>query len=64
MASDTSWRKIFKETGMYKHDFNTSPFVLTAEQIKRACQNFKNTSEKEVRILCKQDTESHARKYS
>lgn len=56
MASSTSWKKIFEETGMNKHDFDVTPFVLTAKQIKTACQDFRSTSEKEVRILCKQDT--------
>ena len=37
-------------------DFDKSPFSLSATQIKRACQRFKETGEKEVRILCKQDS--------
>jgi hypothetical protein len=56
MASDNSWAKIYKDTGMDKHNFDSAPFILKAEQIKRACQNFKAVNEKEVRILCKQDT--------
>ena len=56
MASDISWEKIFDDTRMAQHDFSQGPFVLEAEQIKRSCQNFKRTAEKEVRILCKQDT--------
>ncbi len=56
MANDVSWQRIFEETGMAQHDFDSAPFILTAQQIKRACQNFEDTSEKEVRILCKQDT--------
>ena len=56
MASDLSWKKIFEETGMACHDFSKEPFILKAEQIKHACQDFKRTAEKEVRILCKQDT--------
>ncbi|MBR4511698.1 MAG: hypothetical protein IKO59_02750 [Bacteroidales bacterium] len=55
MASDISWNKIFEYTGMDKHDFDKAPFELTAEQIKKACQGFTKTTEKEVRILCKQD---------
>lgn len=55
MASDKSWKKIFEDTGMSKHNFDLSPYELTAEQIKKACQNFTKTTEKEVRILCKQD---------
>lgn len=51
-----SWNKIFKACGIDQHDFDSSPFFVTAAQIKEACKNFKNTSDKEVRILCKQDT--------
>lgn len=56
MAIDKSWEKIYKETGMEQHDFSATPFELSATEIKAACQNFKNTGEKEPRILCKQDT--------
>ena len=56
MAADASWDKIFEMSGMAEHDFDSAPFVLTAQQIKIACQDFKRTAEKEVRILCKQDT--------
>lgn len=56
MASDISWKKIYDETGMAQHNFAKGPYILEAEQIKRACQDFKRTAEKEVRILCKQDT--------
>lgn len=55
MASNKSWESIFAYTGMDKHDFSESPYELSAEQIKAACQDFKKTAEKEVRILCKQD---------
>ena len=55
MASDTSWKKIFDEYKIHKHDFDKTPFKIDATQIKEACQNFKKTTEKEVRILCKQD---------
>lgn len=55
MASDLSWQRIFEYTGMDQHDFNLSPYELSAKQIKEACQDFKRTAEKEVRILCKQD---------
>ncbi len=56
MASNTSWEKIFADYNILEHDFSKSPFEITADQIKTACQNFKTTGEKEVRILCKQDT--------
>lgn len=58
MASNISWEKIYADTNMAHHDFSQSPFIITAEQIKRSCQDFKRTAEKEVRILCKQDTRS------
>lgn len=55
-ASDTSWRKIFKDHKIHKHNFARSPFVITNQQIKQSCQNFRQTARKEVRILCKQDS--------
>jgi len=55
MANSKSWKKIFDDYKILDHDFDKSPFPLSATQIKRACQRFKETGEKEVRILCKQD---------
>lgn len=55
MASNKSWKRIFEYTGMDKHDFSVAPYELKADQIKVACQDFRKTAEKEVRILCKQD---------
>lgn len=56
MANSKSWDKIFDDYAIKEHDFSTSPFVITARQIKDSCQDFKETAQKEVRILCKQDT--------
>ena len=56
MASDKSWGKIFEDYNIYAHNFDEEPFHITAAQIKKACQDFTETGEKEVRILCKQDT--------
>lgn len=56
MANSESWKKIVKDYNILEHDFDKSPFEITAEQIKKSCQNFRKTAEKEVRILCKQDT--------
>lgn len=56
MAGDKSWEKIFADYKIYKHNFDKSPFLITAPQIKKACQDFTKTGEKEVRILCKQDS--------
>lgn len=55
MASDKSWKKIWEDKGLDKHDFSKSPVIITAEEIKRSCQDFTETHDKEVRILCKQD---------
>jgi len=56
MANGKSWEKIFNDYKILEHDFSKSPFALSAAQIKKSCQKFKETGEKEVRILCKQDT--------
>lgn len=51
-----SWEKIFADLQISKHDFNNAPFVIIAEQIKQCVKDFSKTSQKEVRILCKQDS--------
>ena len=56
MAYNESWRKIFDDYNILKHDFSDKPVEITASQIKISCQEFKTTGEKEVRVLCKQDT--------
>ena len=56
MASDKSWKKIYDDTKMGEHNFSKEAFILSAKQIKESCQDFKRTAEKEVRILCKQDS--------
>jgi hypothetical protein len=56
MANSLSWEKIFSDYKILEHDFSKSPFPLSASQIKRSCQKFTKTNQKEVRILCKQDT--------
>ncbi|MFA6252337.1 MAG: hypothetical protein WCX74_02975 [Candidatus Paceibacterota bacterium] len=56
MASNSSWEKIFKDNKILENDFSKQPFYLSATDIKKSVQGFKNTSEKEVRILCKMDT--------
>lgn len=56
MANSGSWEKIANDYGILQHDFNKTPFTLPALQIKKSVQRFKTTGEKEVRILCKQDT--------
>ena len=56
MAKNNSWKKIFDDNKILKHDFDKSPFYLSAKEIKKSVQDFENTTEKEVRILCKMDT--------
>lgn len=56
MANNESWNKIFQDYNIFSHDFDRAPFPITAEQIKRACQDFTEVGQKEVRILCKQDS--------
>ncbi|HOU75933.1 MAG TPA: hypothetical protein PK957_02335 [Candidatus Dojkabacteria bacterium] len=56
MANSVSWQKIFDDYGIMNHNFDESPYSISAEQIKRACQDFRDTAQKEVRILCKQDS--------
>ena len=53
---DESWEKIFKDYNIYSHNFDKEPFQITNKDIKKSVQKFKKTSEKEVRILCKQDS--------
>ncbi len=50
------WQSIFDTYKIHEHDFVKSPFTLTAEQIKKATAHFTSTTEREVRVLCKQDT--------
>ncbi len=54
--NSNSWKSIFDKYNIHKHNFNKEPFLISAEQIKQATSHFKKTNEKEVRILCKQDT--------
>ncbi len=54
--NDTSWGAIFDKYKIQKHNFNKEPFIISAEMIKEATAHFKRTNEKEVRILCKQDS--------
>ncbi len=53
-ASKKSWNSIFKKYFL-KHDFNKKPAVLTADMIKDATRGFRETRDREVRILAKID---------
>ena len=50
-----SWNLIIKKYSIDKHDFDKAPFYLKAEDIKEATIGIKETGQREVRILCKQD---------
>lgn len=56
MSQDTVWETIFKKHQMDQHDFEVAPFHITSKQIKDVSRHFDTTSEREVRVLCKQDT--------
>lgn len=56
MASSAAWKKIFNDYDVLAHDFQKEPFYISAEQIKKATRGFSSVAEREVRILCKQDT--------
>lgn len=51
-----SWVKIYDDLGIATHDFSKAPLPINAEQIKRCTKDFSKTSQKEVRVLCKQDS--------
>lgn len=50
------WLSIFDRYQIDQHNFDKSPFIITAEQIKIATAHFKTTNQREVRVLCKQDS--------
>lgn len=56
MANNESWEKIFRDYHIYDHNFDHAPFPIKANQIKKTCQDFTEVGQKEVRILCKQDS--------
>lgn len=56
MANSKSWKKIFNDYKILDHDFDKSPFLISAKQIKRACQKFKETGEKNP-VFCANKTD-------
>ncbi len=55
-AKDRAWGKIFEAYNLHDHDFDASPLSISNKQIKEATKGFASTAEREMRILCKQDT--------
>lgn len=54
--TDRAWQAIFEHYQIDNHDFDTAPYYLSANDIKKATKQFEATGECEARILCKQDT--------
>jgi hypothetical protein len=54
--NSNSWNAIFDKYKIIEHDFDNKPYIINAEQIKQATTQFTKTNEREVRILCKQDS--------
>lgn len=55
-AKTRGWNAIFERYNIGEHNFDAEPFKISGDQIKDACRHLQSTSEREVRILCKQDT--------
>jgi hypothetical protein len=53
-SKDEPWQAIFDAYSIDEHDFDSSPFEITAQQIKDATEHFPSTGQREVRILCYQ----------
>ena len=56
MADSEAWQAVFEEFKIWQHDFGSGPYEITADKIKRATRRFSRTAQREVRLLCKQDT--------
>ena len=54
--NDDPWEAISKHIGLPAHDFSRGALSVSAQQIKHATRKFRTTNEREVRILCKQDS--------
>ncbi len=54
--NNETWEVIFLKYKIYKHNFIDKPFIINAKEIKNATSHFNKTTQREVRILCKQDT--------
>ena len=52
-----SWDAIFERHEIARHDFDSEPYPISAQDIKDACQRVGlTTGQREVRLLCKYDT--------
>ncbi|MFN7248135.1 MAG: type II restriction enzyme [Microcystis sp.] len=55
-SRERGWQAVFDRYNLHDHDFCNHPYFIKGEQIKAATKHFETTGEREVRILCKQDT--------
>jgi len=53
-SKDVPWSIIFDAYDIHSHNFDESPFYISAQQIKDVTSHFSKTAEREVRILCYQ----------
>ena len=53
-SKDTAWNEIFDVKDIHSHDFELSPYSISAKEIKQICAKFSETAEKEPRIICYQ----------
>lgn len=56
MISNNTWNHIFSEYDINNHNFNETPYVITSTQIKEVSKHYSKTVDREVRLLCKQDS--------
>ncbi|HEX5797722.1 MAG TPA: hypothetical protein VFX79_00045 [Candidatus Saccharimonadales bacterium] len=56
MASSEAWAKIFEDLNIINHNFDKEPFYISNKEIKASTRGFSETGQREVRILCKQDS--------
>lgn len=54
--SNIAWSTIFDKLNLHKHNFANQPYYISALQIKDSTKYLEKTSDKEVRLICKQDT--------
>jgi len=54
--SNKAWNLIFKELKISNHNFNESPLYISSKEIKEITKIFTKTADREVRIICKQDS--------
>ncbi|MFP3727955.1 hypothetical protein U8V72_22450 [Priestia filamentosa] len=54
--SNAAWTKIMDRFDILKHDFNRGPFYITASDIWKTTGEFKTSTSREPRLLCRHET--------